>query len=213
MLAIFQVPNKFFEADGRVVDAAGQDWDEIWGHTKRADVGWSEPAGMRWIALAAVPSGLVIAVTAYLTTDIAAAPFPWVAPQIFNGNYEYPIVIALALLCTPGLFSGGLRKALTGALPWLAISAALALVWTITRYQPPATLELPFQGLLALLAAPMLFQRQHPMRFFGLVILSFAVTALWRPGIAPIETARSFFGVHKVAERRAPDAGSINRPL
>jgi anti-sigma factor ChrR (cupin superfamily) len=33
MLAIFQVPNKFFEADGRVVDAAGQDWDETWGHT------------------------------------------------------------------------------------------------------------------------------------------------------------------------------------
>src|SRR5204863_7433299 len=35
---------------------------------------------MRWIALAAVPSGLVIAVTAYLTTDIAAAPFLWVVP-------------------------------------------------------------------------------------------------------------------------------------
>ena len=32
LLAIFQVPNKFFEADGRVVDAAGQDWDEAWGH-------------------------------------------------------------------------------------------------------------------------------------------------------------------------------------
>ena len=85
-------------------------------------------------------------------------------------------------------------------MPWLAISAALALAWIVTRYQPPATLELPFQVLLALLAAAMLFQRQHPMRFFGLVILSFAVTAMWRPGIAPIETARSFFGVHKVAE-------------
>ena len=35
---------------------------------------------MRWIALSAVPSGLVIAVTAYLTTDIAAAPFLWVVP-------------------------------------------------------------------------------------------------------------------------------------
>jgi anti-sigma factor ChrR (cupin superfamily) len=35
MLAIFQVPNKFFEADGRVVDAAGQDWDEAWGHTAK----------------------------------------------------------------------------------------------------------------------------------------------------------------------------------
>ena len=36
MLAIFQVPNKFFEADGRVIDAAGEDWDETWGHTKKA---------------------------------------------------------------------------------------------------------------------------------------------------------------------------------
>ena len=79
-------------------------------------------------------------------------------------------------------------------------SAALALVWYVTRFQLSATLELPFQVLLALLAAAMLFQWQRPMRFFGLVILSFAVTALWRPGIAPIETARSFFGVHKVAE-------------
>jgi hypothetical protein len=33
MLAIFQVPNKFFEKDGRVIDASGQDWDEAWGHT------------------------------------------------------------------------------------------------------------------------------------------------------------------------------------
>jgi hypothetical protein len=32
MLAIFQVPNKFFEADGRVVDAAGQEWDETSHH-------------------------------------------------------------------------------------------------------------------------------------------------------------------------------------
>ena len=35
ILAIFQVPNKFFEADGRVVDAAGQDWDETWGHASK----------------------------------------------------------------------------------------------------------------------------------------------------------------------------------
>ena len=265
------------------------------------DVSASVFERMRWIALAAVPSGLVIAVTAYLTTDIAAAPFLWVvplaiylltfvavfrerpwiahanvvrfvpfavaplavsliggekvfwltsialnlvvfalltlmchgelyarrpsprrltefylctsfggvigggfagllAPQIFNGNYEYPILIALALLCMPGLVTGGSRKALTEAAPWLVASAALALVWYVTRFQPSATLELPFQVLLALLAAAMLFQRQRPMRFFGLVILSFSVTALWRPGIAPIETARSFFGVHKVAE-------------
>jgi hypothetical protein len=28
------VPNKFFEADGRVIDAAGEDWDADWGHTR-----------------------------------------------------------------------------------------------------------------------------------------------------------------------------------
>jgi hypothetical protein len=265
------------------------------------DVRASAGERIRWIALAAVPSGLVIAVTAYLTTDVAAAPFLWVvplaiylltfvavfrdqpwiahatvvrsvpfvvaplavsliggekvfwlttialnlvafalltlmchgelyarrpspqrltefylctsfggviggafagllAPQIFNGNYEYPILIALALLCTPGIFSGGVRKAFAEALPWLSLSAAAALIWCFTRFQPSAMLELPFQVLLALMAAAMLFQRQRPIRFFGLVILSFAVTAFWRPGIAPIETARSFFGVHKVAE-------------
>ncbi len=265
------------------------------------DVSASAGERIRWIALAAVPSGLVIAVTAYLTTDIAAAPFLWVvplaiylltfvavfrerpwiahanvvrfvpfavaplavsliggekvfwltsialnlvvfalltlmchgelyarrpsprrltefylctsfggvigggfagllAPLIFNGNYEYPILIALALLCMPGFFAGGLRKALTDATPWLLLSAVLAVIWYATLLQPPATLELPFQVLLALLAAAMLFQRRRPMRFFGLVVLSFTVTALWRPGLAPIETARSFFGIHKVAE-------------
>jgi anti-sigma factor ChrR (cupin superfamily) len=33
MLAIFQVPNKFFERDGRVIDSSGKDWKEMWGHT------------------------------------------------------------------------------------------------------------------------------------------------------------------------------------
>jgi anti-sigma factor ChrR (cupin superfamily) len=33
MLAIFQVPNKFYENDGRVTDPTGQIWDEVWGHT------------------------------------------------------------------------------------------------------------------------------------------------------------------------------------
>jgi len=30
-LAMFQVPNKFFEKDGRVTDASGNDWDATWG--------------------------------------------------------------------------------------------------------------------------------------------------------------------------------------
>lgn len=35
---------------------------------------------LTWIALAAVPSGLLIAVTAHISTDVAASPFLWVIP-------------------------------------------------------------------------------------------------------------------------------------
>src|SRR5207245_10006880 len=35
---------------------------------------------LAWIVLAAIPAGLVIAVTAYVSTDVAAAPLLWVLP-------------------------------------------------------------------------------------------------------------------------------------
>ena len=31
-LGIFQLPNKFFESDGRVIDAGGNDWEKAWGN-------------------------------------------------------------------------------------------------------------------------------------------------------------------------------------
>jgi anti-sigma factor ChrR (cupin superfamily) len=30
MLAMFQIPNKFFESDGRETDVTGQDWSAVW---------------------------------------------------------------------------------------------------------------------------------------------------------------------------------------
>ncbi|MHC2255367.1 hypothetical protein ACVILK_005059 [Bradyrhizobium embrapense] len=255
---------------------------------------------LQWIALAAIPSGLVVAVTAHLTTDVAAAPFLWViplalylftfvvvfrdrpwishatvvrlvpfaaaplaislvgakvfwlttivlhlvvftlltllchgelyarrphpqrltefflctsfggvlggafagllAPQIFSGNYEYPILIALALLALPGMFAGGARQTLIKASPWLAAAMALAMVWYVTQLQLPASFELPFRTLLVLLAACMIFLRQRPVPFAGLAITGLMLTTFWRPGMAPIETARSFFGVHTVVD-------------
>jgi hypothetical protein len=35
MLAFFQVPNKFFESDGRVLDMGGADWQAVWGTAAR----------------------------------------------------------------------------------------------------------------------------------------------------------------------------------
>jgi hypothetical protein len=48
-----------------------------------ADDGAAAPTwrdALIWIALAAVPSGLLIAVTAHISTDVAASPFLWVIP-------------------------------------------------------------------------------------------------------------------------------------
>jgi anti-sigma factor ChrR (cupin superfamily) len=31
MLGMFQIPNRFFQADGRIVDFLGNDWEKTWG--------------------------------------------------------------------------------------------------------------------------------------------------------------------------------------
>ena len=33
-LAMFQMPNKFFQADGRITDFLGNDWERAWGATR-----------------------------------------------------------------------------------------------------------------------------------------------------------------------------------
>ena len=35
MVAMFQMPNKFFEHDGRITDMTGADWESVWGHAMR----------------------------------------------------------------------------------------------------------------------------------------------------------------------------------
>ncbi|MEO8115810.1 MAG: spermidine synthase, partial [Phenylobacterium sp.] len=41
-------------------------------------VAW--PERLTWVALAAIPSSLMLGVTTYITTDVASAPFLWVVP-------------------------------------------------------------------------------------------------------------------------------------
>jgi hypothetical protein len=52
--------------------------DVATGDAERPAPEW--PQRLRWIFLAAVPSGLLIAVTAHISTDVAAAPLLWVLP-------------------------------------------------------------------------------------------------------------------------------------
>ncbi|HRF09909.1 MAG TPA: fused MFS/spermidine synthase [Xanthobacteraceae bacterium] len=62
---------------------------------------------LSWIGLAAIPSGLVVAVTAHISTDVAAAPFLWIVP------------LALYLLTFVAVFNER---------PWLSQSTIVLLV-------------------------------------------------------------------------------------
>ena len=56
---------------------------------------------LHWIALAAVPSGLMLSTTTHLTTDIVAMPLLWVLPL---GLYLLSFVVAFADAARPGRF-------------------------------------------------------------------------------------------------------------
>ncbi|MEA2537712.1 MAG: hypothetical protein QOF11_1946, partial [Chloroflexota bacterium] len=76
-------------------------------------IGWRRRA--RWLLLAAVPSGLLSAVTNFITTDLISAPLLWVVP------------LAIYLLTFVLAFSARGRRILPGA-EWLA-PAAVTLLW------------------------------------------------------------------------------------
>ena len=59
---------------------------------------------------------------------------------------------------------------------------------------------IPFNVVLVLLAGWMLLQRRDAVRFAALSVVAFVVIATWAPGARIIETTRSFFGVHQIAE-------------
>jgi hypothetical protein len=257
---------------------------------------------LKWMALAAIPSGLVIGVTAHISTDVAAAPFLWVfplalylltfvavfrdrpwirhetaawlvpflvaplaisilgadrsfwaaviglnllgffllalvchgelyrrrppatrltefyllvslggviggvfaglvAPNVFPGTYEYPILIIAALFALPATASCGWRTFIRDAAPILLVAAVIAIAGIGLGFRLPADGSILLQlGLIGLVAL-MIISRARPGRMIPLAALAFLATELWsRPGFARVETARSFFGVHKVLD-------------
>lgn len=85
---------------------------------------------LAWIGLAFVPSGLLVAFTSYITTDIASAPFLWVVPlaaflATFIVVFRDPPMVAhrWMLLAQPVLAGLAMIIAGTGAMVGLATSA------------------------------------------------------------------------------------------
>jgi hypothetical protein len=90
---------------------------------------WTIP---RWILLAAVPSGMMLAITTYLTTDITPAPLLWVIPL---GLYLLSFVLVFARRPRPS------HRFWVRWQPLLLICVALFLFWGSAAVAP---LIIPF---------------------------------------------------------------------
>jgi predicted O-methyltransferase YrrM len=123
-----------------------------------------------------------------------------VAPYAFSNIFEYPILIAAALLALPGMFAGGppafLRQ--TGAV--LTATAGVAVARMAFGSALPDFADSACQIVTVLLVVFIVLRRKQPAVVFALVIFAFVFTGAWMPGLNRIEMTRSFFGVHQVIE-------------
>ena len=148
---------------------------------------WRERAG--WVGLAFVPSGLLVAVTAHISTDIAAAPLLWVVPLAlflltFVLAFRDKALVTPATLARLQVWGTALALMTIASVPLsLALALHLALFFVnamlchgaLYRHRPAATRLTEFYvcmslggvlgGIACALLAPQLFSRvlEYPM--------------------------------------------------
>jgi hypothetical protein len=164
-----------------------------------------------WVFLAAVPSGLLVAVTAYISTDIAAAPLLWVVPLSLylltfvlafarHALLPHRLVVLVQPLAIAGLIAlmayppSNLLKALAGHLAAFFV-IALACHGELARRRPPSRHLTTFYlalalggmigGLFAGLIAPHVFSwvAEYPI----LIALAAVCRPFWRRLPLPFE--------------------------
>jgi SAM-dependent methyltransferase len=154
---------------------------------------------LHWIALAAVPSGLMLSTTTHLTTDIVAIPMLWVLPL---GLYLLSFVIAFAARRGPAdfitvlapiviLIAGGLAFSSGTQNPLFSVTLGLLLLFAIAvalhsemfRRRPAVGhlttfyLAMSFGGMLGglfcAIVAPLLFDwaYEHPLLILAAALL------------------------------------------
>ena len=119
-----------------------------------------------------------------------------VAPQIFSDITEYPLLLAAALICRPGVWTGGWSRFAAEArrsLFLLGATATIALAVALYR-GPQVGVGMLLVGLTLSLAA----NWRSPARA-GLVGVLVGIASLLPGTILPgSDTHRSFFGLHRI---------------
>ncbi len=167
---------------------------------------------LRWVALAAVASGLLLSTTTHLTTDLMAMPLLWVVPlaiyllsfviafsgagPAFTARAVALAPVLLLLLGAPVFLSGngpvfGMMLAMAGLLLLLVLTVALH--GTLALERPPAAGLTSFYvwmsvggalgGLFCALVAPVLFAWPWEHPLL-LLAAALLVPATRRPGLA-----------------------------
>lgn len=168
-----------------------------------------------WVALAAIPSALMLGVTRHLATDIASVPLLWVVPlALYLGTF----ILAF------GSRSAQMMRGSARAVRFLAIPLALTFIGTV----PSLRIQLPIQlgtfAAAALLAHARLAQDRPPAeyltRFFLLIAAGGAAGGVFAGLVAPVlfttvleypiafTCALSVVPVACVAGRRLPSRAS-----
>ena len=162
-----------------------QGTDETQPPKQPADAGRS-PALVWWALLAALPSSLLMSVTAHLTTDVAPVPLLWVVPLAL---YLLTFVVAF------GWWPARARAVVGRVTPMLLVFAAVALLTRAT--EPPGVVAVVH--LAAFTAAALLCHgelaaarpdRRHLSRFYLAVATGGVLGGLFNAVIAPVVFAR-----------------------
>jgi hypothetical protein len=122
-----------------------------------------------------------------------------IAPAVFPDVWEYPILIVAALMCRPGALADG-RAWVRGGAILAAVTALVLVPRAVFGMTIPAAGKLLWMVGLVALAALIMLQARHAIRLAAITAFVLIVTAVYEPGVVTRETARSFFGVHKVVE-------------
>jgi hypothetical protein len=125
-----------------------------------------------------------------------------IAPYAFSWIAEYPILLALAVLCRPP--TGGERWPFLSRWYWpfLAVLAVALIVPAWSEGKIPAWLQdhrVWTAGAVGILAALLaLLLRAGRSKIFATVVLALVLIRLYPADDGRVETVRSFFGVHKI---------------
>ncbi len=147
----------------------------------------SVPPRLAWVALAFLPSSLMLGVTQYITTDVAAIPLLWVLPL---GVYLLTFILAFS---RRSLASSGPSHASRVTKTWKVLAVGVALAFLMQAHNPIAALVV--LHLAALFAGGLLCHgrlaalRPEPARlteFYLLISVGGALGGVFNALIAPV---------------------------